>query len=748
MTIMRGVTIVTGAGLSVTLARWLGPAGYGRYVYALTMAQFLTMPVLAGLPTLLIRQISIYKSNGGWSEISGLIRWTFGLVSATALTLLIFASVWLRYISVNSDPIYFFALPLVVILSIGQILGAIIQGHERPLSGSMLDGIIRPTLLFALVLLAAAMGNLTPEVAIELNLFAASLAVCWGIWFWRRYCRTIDCRPIAERPVYDARAWFGSLLPLSVVTVATVINSRLDVFLLGILSNSASVAVYGLASQMGGLILMGQTIANTIVAPRIAREYALRHVSEVESLARYAAVLSSVVAGAGFSILLVFGNWIVSGIVGESYEGTAGVALILAAGFVFNAATGPVAVLLSMTGNERLIVRAVAIAALLNTLLNLTLVPSFGATGAALATAAATVATQIILLKYVSNRLGIGPSSDFAEKPPGGLIGNLVDEGRGQLGKERAGSHNSGVFLPDFFIIGAPKCGTTTLYRWLSEHPAVFAPNKEPCFFSQDIYSSAELSTHIPTLEAYCAIFRPPNASYHISGEATPKYLYSDRALREIARLRPDAKLIICLRDPAELVISFHNQKLFEGIEKEPNLEVAWRRAVAPDGSTILSRNPTVEGKINYLFWGGYGQRLEKVYALFPERNIMILTLCEIKSRPAAVYSSVLRFLGVEHDGRIDFSPSNVGYRLKNARLHLIVLAVKRIFEPVVLRLHRLRRGRGLGILKLINRWNTTRGGYDEGITCALRSEIRAVLAEDTVRAEKFLGGRRLIKRG
>jgi hypothetical protein len=99
------------------------------------------------------------------------------------------------------------------------------------------------------------------------------------------------------------------------------------------------------------------------------------------------------------------------------------------------------------------------------------------------------------------------------------------------------------VRLPDFFIIGAPKCGTTTLYDWLGQHPEVNAPHKEPCFFSQDIFPTASLPTHIPSLHDYAEIFDFKTPTQHISGEATPKYLYSDMALNELTGVRSSAGL-------------------------------------------------------------------------------------------------------------------------------------------------------------------------------------------------------------
>ena len=292
--------------------------------------------------------------------------------------------------------------------------------------------------------------------------------------------------------------------------------------------------------------------------------------------------------------------------------------------------------------------------------------------------------------------------------------------------------------MPDFFIIGAPKCGTTTLYDWLGQHPQVHAPHKEPCFFSQDLESTAHLPTHIPTLEAYKSIFDIDNPNVLISGEATPKYLYSDEALDQISHLRPDAKIIICLRDPVDLVISFHNQKFREGVEPEKDFVKAWRRSVDRTGK-IICHTSTAGGHINYFFWGAIGVRLQRVFEIFPTEQVLLVTLGEIKSDPKTTYDNILAFLGIRNDGRKDFSASNTGFKIQRPYLHRSAILLKGKFAPVVRYLHKLRGGRGLGVLKILNLYNTAPGDYRSDVPEEVRDEIQHVFECDSKFAEIFL---------
>ena len=298
--------------------------------------------------------------------------------------------------------------------------------------------------------------------------------------------------------------------------------------------------------------------------------------------------------------------------------------------------------------------------------------------------------------------------------------------------------------LPDFFIIGAPKCGTTTLYDSLGQHPQVHAPRKEPGFFSQDLEPTAHLPTHIPTLEAYEAIFASDDPNVRVSGEATPKYLYSDAALDRIAQLRPDARIIVCLRDPVHLAISFHAQKVREGTERETDFTRAWARARRPGKAAGLSMEPWLDGRINYAFWAAYGRRLEQVFARFPQDNVRIYTLSDLKQDPEGTFRNLCRFLGISEDHRISLHASNTGYQLRSPRVHLAMIAVKRRMRPVLRLVARIRGREGLGLMRWILRFNSSSGSYASEVPAKLKDEMSRGLAEDCALAQRLLKGKQL----
>src|SRR5437763_12382840 len=147
--------------------------------------------------------------------------------------------------------------------------------------------------------------------------------------------------------------------------------------------------------------------------------------------------------------------------------------------------------------------------------------------------------------------------------------------------ESRAAADATRKRVPDFFIVGAPKCGTTSLYRMLRQHPRIFMPDlKEPRFLASDARAQFEVPPgpgNIPypeTLEDYLALFDQARED-QLAGEATTLYLWSRTAAASIAELAPNARIIAILREPASLLRSLHLQLLRGRIETESNLRKA-----------------------------------------------------------------------------------------------------------------------------------------------------------------------------
>src|SRR5438034_1403974 len=131
---------------------------------------------------------------------------------------------------------------------------------------------------------------------------------------------------------------------------------------------------------------------------------------------------------------------------------------------------------------------------------------------------------------------------------------------------------NEPVAKPTFFLVGAPKCGTTALYAYLQKHPGLFLPPKEQHFFGSDLYPPER-----PHDEAdYLRPFASAPAGVQL-GEASVWYLYSRLAAQEIKRFSPEGRIIVSLRNPVDMIYSLHSHVTWAGIERVQPFERAIR---------------------------------------------------------------------------------------------------------------------------------------------------------------------------
>src|SRR5687767_14301335 len=130
--------------------------------------------------------------------------------------------------------------------------------------------------------------------------------------------------------------------------------------------------------------------------------------------------------------------------------------------------------------------------------------------------------------------------------------------------------------LPNFFIIGAPKCGTTSLYEYVRQHPDVYmSPLKEPVYWAFDPDGPRDPDRlrkfRVTTREEYERLFEGATGQ-RILGEASPVYLASERAARAIRENIPHAKMVVLFRDPAEATFSAFLGRIRDGRESRRDL--------------------------------------------------------------------------------------------------------------------------------------------------------------------------------
>jgi hypothetical protein len=211
--------------------------------------------------------------------------------------------------------------------------------------------------------------------------------------------------------------------------------------------------------------------------------------------------------------------------------------------------------------------------------------------------------------------------------------------------------------VPDFFIVGHHKCGTTALYEMLRRHPQIFMPDiKEPRFLASDMRSRFQPSRgHLlpQTLEEYLDLFTAATPEQRV-GEATPSYLFSQTAAGRIAEVQPAGRIIAILREPSRFLHSLHLQLLRSHVETESDLRKAMSlEAARAEGRQVPSRSHQPQ-LLQYSQHVRYVDQLRRYQAVFPDDQILVLIYDDFRDDNTETVRRVLRFLGVDDDHPIE----------------------------------------------------------------------------------------------
>jgi hypothetical protein len=227
---------------------------------------------------------------------------------------------------------------------------------------------------------------------------------------------------------------------------------------------------------------------------------------------------------------------------------------------------------------------------------------------------------------------------------------------------------------PNFFIIGAPKCGTTSLARWLQNHPQVyFSPIKEPFFFSDDIQLR---DMHgIKNLKQYEQLFSSVKSNHIAIGEGSTSYLFSETAVKNIIDYIGKPKLIVMLRNPIEMAVSLHSQQLKSLNEDVQDFEQAWMLQNERKKSLKIPKGCRDPKLLFYQEWCLLGSQMEKLYSKVDREYVKPILIDDLDSDPQGTYNSVLKFLGISQDYLPDFRVYNKRRRISRPTLHKLLLA-------------------------------------------------------------------------
>ena len=227
---------------------------------------------------------------------------------------------------------------------------------------------------------------------------------------------------------------------------------------------------------------------------------------------------------------------------------------------------------------------------------------------------------------------------------------------------------------PDFFIVGAFKAGTTAMYEYLRVHPQVFmSVPKEPMYFGADLTPRYRRMTQ----DEYLGLFRDA-ADAQRAGEASPWYLYSTAAPREILDFSPSALAIVLLRNPVDVMYAQHSQLVFN--QREDLVDFGEALA-AEDERRAGLRIPADALRPEALYYRHsvrFADQLRHWCDEFGRDRIHVIVFDDLVADPRAVYRGTLEFLGLDPDYEVDLSVYNPSRRARSGRMQRLIFAPPR----------------------------------------------------------------------
>jgi len=198
---------------------------------------------------------------------------------------------------------------------------------------------------------------------------------------------------------------------------------------------------------------------------------------------------------------------------------------------------------------------------------------------------------------------------------------------------------------PDFFIVGAPKSGTSAMDHYLGEHPDIFMARKEMHHFGKDLRFAPKIYRR--DVQAYLAEFEGCGEK-QCAGESSVWYLFSKEAAREIKTFNPEARIIIMLRQPAEMMYSLYNFFRYDDNEHLAGFEEALAAEAERKAGRRLTRQTYFAQGLIYREVASYTDQVQRYFEVFGRERVHVVLYDDFSADPAAACRQTLQFLGVD----------------------------------------------------------------------------------------------------
>ncbi len=414
---MAGSSAVQMAGMAVTflvgvqLARGLGVAGYGIYGVAMAVISLASIPGEFGLPKLVTREVAAASARNDLPMLFGVLRWSDkACYAVSALVAGVTALGAFLFAGESASPVaeaILWGAPVIPLLALAKIRGAALQGMHFIVRGQISVELVRPLLLSALLFLVFRfVTDAGSAEVMALNAVTAAAALVLS----QRWLKARLPRPLPTQLTEHGKQWRASSVPMALADGMRIMHVQLAILLLGILATAPDVGLFRIAASIVVMVQVPIALMNRVTSPVFAKLYAQNDLRRLQQLCtRTAQVMAAAVMALSLPFIFA-GEPMIGFIFGADFAPAYTSVVILCAGQVISASFGPNANLLTMTGHERRVTRAMFIALGVNLAVATVLIPSWNSAGAAFAMVSSLLAWNVLTWLDAKRLIGVQTS--------------------------------------------------------------------------------------------------------------------------------------------------------------------------------------------------------------------------------------------------------------------------------------------------------------------------------------------------
>jgi len=397
---------------AVLLGRLLGTDNYGIYSYAMALAGIFTIFNLAGQDRYSVREIAKFHTNG---DIKSIAQHVMGVISKVLLLsacIVVTAILLLKIlpITVSTDKYIslIIALAVVVATVLMRLYMAFFQGIQKVITSIYPDRLIRPMSFFLIILALYYVSDnkASATSAMLANVTAATIALIVIIMLWSQK------KPYIEKTIFNKTLLYKDwrpALPFALLAGIAVINSNIDVIMLGFYVPDADIGIYRITARVATLVAFALTAVNAAFGPNISALFEKSNFKKLQENASKAALAAMCIALPCFFLFSFAGYWVLW-LFGEDFTRGTDLLTILSLGQLGNACSGAVGLLLMMTKYAKRAANSLLLSVLFNIIMNTALIPIYGVLGAAIATTTSMILLNLINIYWVWKYLRINPT--------------------------------------------------------------------------------------------------------------------------------------------------------------------------------------------------------------------------------------------------------------------------------------------------------------------------------------------------